>query len=133
MKTLKLFAAALVLGGLTFGATAPATAQPVAGGIVVEYNNIDIAVVASGWSVIDVLRGHVYNSSDEFVGYVHDAIVLPDGSTSYVIVNVAGWLNIAAKLIALPVEAFGIRNDGNLVLPNATKDNLKALPRFYYN
>jgi len=134
MKTLKLLTAALMLGGsLATGATAPAVAQPVAGGIIVEYKNLDLAIVAGGWSVLKVLRGGVYNSKNEFVGYVHDAIVLPDGSTSFVIVNVAGFLNIGAKLVALPVKAFGIRKDGNLVLPNANKDNLKALPRFYYN
>ncbi|WP_186766380.1 hypothetical protein [Falsiphaeobacter marinintestinus] len=46
------------------------------------------------------------------------------------IVNVAGVINIGEKLIALPVAAFEISADGDLVLPNATKGNLKSLPRF---
>lgn len=128
---MKLFAAGLVAGGLTVGANAPAAAQHVAGGVIVEYNNVDIALVAKGWSVLQLLRGSVYNSDGNFVGYVHDAIALPDGITSYVIVNVAGFLNIGEKLVALLAKAFGIRVDGILLLPNATKDNLKALPRFY--
>lgn len=112
--------------------TAAQSAPHVAGGVVVEYNNLDIALVASGWSVVKLLRGDVYNSAGDFVGYVHDALVLPDGDTTFVIVNVAGFLNIGEKLIALPAGAFEINPDGDLVLPNATKDNLKGLPRFYY-
>ena len=133
MKILKSSVVALALFSAAIGTTAPATAQPVAGGIVAVHQEIDIGIVANGWSVMKVLRGGVYNSGNDFVGYVHDAIVLPDGSTSFVVVNVAGFLNVGSKLIALPVEAFGIRKDGNLVLPNATKDNLKALPKFIYN
>ncbi len=64
------------------------------------------------------------------VGYVHDAIALPNGDATCVIVNVAGVINIGEKLIALPVAAFEIGADGDLVLPNVTKDNLKSLPRF---
>lgn len=104
----------------------------VAGGVVVEYNNLDVALVASGWSVVELLRGDVYNDGGDFVGYVHDALVLPDGDTTFVIVNVAGFLNIGEKLIALPAVAFEINADGDLVLPNATKENLKSLPRFHY-
>lgn len=125
----------VALSAFAFGApmTASAESAPhVAGGVVVEYNNLDIALVASGWSVIELLRGDVYNDRGDFVGYVHDALVLPDGDTTFVIVNVAGFLNIGEKLIALPAGAFEINADGDLVLPNASKDNLKSLPRFYY-
>ena len=132
MKLLIILARAVVLAGLIAGVNAPASAQHAAGGVVVEYNDLDIAVIANGWSILKLLRGNVYNAEEEFVGYVHDAIVLPDGVTSFVIVNVAGFLNLGEKLVALPAKAFAIRGDGHLILPNATKDNLKALPRFYY-
>lgn len=128
----KFLTTAAILTACVFGNTVPVSAQHVAGGIVVEHNNLDIAVVATGWSVVALLRGNVYNSGGDFVGYVHDAIVLPDGDATFVIVNVAGFLNIGEKLIALPADAFEINPDGNLVLPNASKDNLKSLPRFFY-
>lgn len=132
MNLLTTSAAVLLAASAVFtpGST---SAQHAAGGVVVEYNNLDVALVANGWSVIQLLRGDVYNASEEFVGYVHDAIVMPDGDTSFVVVNVAGFLGLGEKLIVLPAEAFEIRADGNLNLPNATKENLKALPRFYYN
>jgi hypothetical protein len=127
------FAAAIaVLGVLAAVNPSPSAAQHVAGGVVVEYNNLDIALVANGWSAVELLRGNVYNDLGDFVGYVHDAIVLPDGDATFIIVNVAGFLNIGEKLVALPAGAFGINDDGDMVLPNATKDALKALPKFRY-
>lgn len=128
----KFLSSAAILSAFMLGNPVPTSAQHVAGGVVVEYNDLDIALVATGWSVVRLLRGNVYNAGGDFVGYVHDAIVLPDGEATFVIVNVAGFLNIGEKLIALPAAAFEINPDGDLVLPNATKDNLKSLPRFHY-
>ncbi|MEP2027609.1 MAG: hypothetical protein ABJI96_02730 [Paracoccaceae bacterium] len=131
----KLLTTAAILCAFAFGAPMPASAQSaphVAGGVVVEYNDLDIAVVASGWSVVKLLRGNVHNESGDFVGYVHDAIVAPDGVSTFVIVNVAGFLNIGEKLVALPTFAFEVDKNGDLLLPNANKEALKSLPRFYY-
>ncbi len=124
--------AAALLAALSLLTPTPTSAQHAAGGIVVEYNDLDVAIIANGWSVVQLLRGNVYNQQGDFVGYVHDAIVLPDGETPFVIVNVAGFLNLGSKLVALPTAAFGLTPTGDLILPNATKDNLAALPTFYY-
>ncbi len=124
--------AAMLMVGAAFVQPFAADAQNKAGGIIVEYNDIDIALVADGWSVVELLRGNVYNDLGEFVGYVHDAIVTPDGETTFIIVNVAGFLNIGEKLVALPSMAFDVQADGDLLLANATKDGLKALPQFIY-
>ncbi|MDH3580208.1 MAG: PRC-barrel domain-containing protein, partial [Hyphomicrobiales bacterium] len=102
------------------------------GGVILAHTEIKIGMVAKGWSVSQLLRGNVVNEKDEFVGYVHDAIVTPKGDTSYVIVNVAGFLGVPVRLIALPSSAFSVVDDKNLQLPNATKENLKALPAFRY-
>ncbi len=123
---------AAILGAVTLSNPMPAAAQHKAGGIIVDYKNIDVALVANGWSVVELLRGNVYNELDEFVGYVHDAIVTPDGETTFVIVNVAGFLNIGEKLVAVPSIGFDVKENGDLLLPNASKDALKALPSFYY-
>lgn len=124
--------AVALVAALSFVSPAPTSAQHAAGGIIVEYNDLDVAVIADGWSVVQLLRSGVYNQQGDFVGYVHDAIVLPGGDAPFVIVNVAGFLNLGSKLVALPTAAFGLTPMGDLVLPNATKDNLAALPTFYY-
>lgn len=123
---------AALFAAFTIFAPASTSAQHTAGGIIVEYKDLDIALVANGWSVVQLLRGSVYNEQGDFVGYVHDAVVLPGGDTPFVVVNVAGFLNLGSKLVALPTAAFDLTPKGDLVLPNATKDNLAALPTFYY-
>lgn len=131
MKFMTTSAAALLTAFTVFSPVST-SAQHAAGGIILEYNDLDVALIANGWSVVQLLRGNVYNQQGDFVGYVHDAIVLPDGETPFVIVNVAGFLNLGSKLVALPTAAFGLTPMGDLILPNATKDNLAALPTFYY-
>ncbi len=131
--TKNLLIAMIVLGGFAVGSPRGALAQDhIAGGVIIAHTEINIGMVAKGWSVAQLLRGNVVNEKDEFVGYVHDAIVTPTGETSYVIVNVAGFLGIPVKLIALPSSAFSVVDNKNLLLPGATKENLKALPAFRY-
>lgn len=124
--------AAATTAAMTLAPVAHAQDNHIAGGIIAEYNDIDIAVVGTGWSVIELLRSNVYNDLGDFVGYVHDAIVTPDGETTFVIVNVAGFLNIGHKLVAIPNFAFGLNGDGDLILPAATREALEALPTFVY-
>lgn len=131
--TKNLLIAMIVLGGFAVGSPRGALAQDhIAGGVIIAHTEINIGMVAKGWSVAQLLRGNVVNEKDEFVGYVHDAIVTPTGETSYVIVNVAGFLGIPVKLIALPSSAFSVVDNKNLLLPGATKKILKALPAFRY-
>ncbi len=108
-------------------------AQHVAGGVHSSHVEIDTAMVATGWSALDLLRRHVVNEKDELVGYVHDVIISPDGTASYAIVNVAGFLGIAVKLVAVPTGAFEIGDKRKAILKNATKETLKELPNFQYN
>ncbi|WP_299923541.1 PRC-barrel domain-containing protein [uncultured Pelagimonas sp.] len=113
----------------------PVTAQErahVAGGVKLEYQDLDVQIIALGWSMKELLRGKVYNEQGKLVGYVNDAILSQDGQATFVIVNVAGFLNVGHKLIALPTPAFALTDSGDLVLPNATKDALESLPPFHY-
>ena len=134
MNKSTLYAALIILGGsLAAVPNAVAQGKHVAGGVMMSHTEINIGMVAEGWSAVQLLRGNVYNEKNEFIGYVHDAIVTPQGETSYVIVNVAGFLGVPVKLIALPAGAFEVTDRKNLRLPNATRDMLKKLPEFRYN
>ncbi len=127
-----LLASVAAIAGAISTPVAQAQDTHIAGGIIAEYKDIDIAVVAGGWSVGDLLRGNVYNDLGDFIGYVHDAIVIPNGQTTFVIVNVAGFLNIGHKLVAVPSLAFEVNERGDMVLPAATREALEALPNFRY-
>ncbi len=85
-----------------------------------------------GWSVKkSVLGKPVYNDQNEKVGTIRDLIVAPDGSVSAAIVAAGGFLGVATHDVAVPIASLDERN-GNLYLPGATKEALKATPEFEY-
>ncbi|WP_429280498.1 PRC-barrel domain-containing protein [Paraburkholderia sp. GAS41] len=96
--------------------------------LTVEQSN----VLLQGWSVKkSVLGKTVYNDQNEKVGTVRDLIVAPDGSVSAAIVAAGGFLGVATHDVAVPIAALDVRS-GNLYLPGATKDAIKATPEFQY-
>lgn len=85
-----------------------------------------------GWSVKKSILGKaVFNDQDQKVGTVRDLIVAPDGSVSAAIVSAGGFLGVATHDVAVPVGALDVRG-GNLYLPGATKEAIKATPEFQY-
>ncbi|KVR02904.1 photosystem reaction center subunit H [Burkholderia ubonensis] len=85
-----------------------------------------------GWSVKkSVLGKHVYNEQNQKVGTIRDLIVALDGSVSAAIVAAGGFLGVAAHDVAVPIASLDVRN-GNIYLPGATKEALKATPAFQY-
>ena len=133
MNAIRLLAGFVTIAFVVAGSNAFAQSKPhIAGGVQVVHTEINVALVAEGWSVVRLLRARVVNENAETVGDVHDAIVTPGGGVSYVIVSVGGFLGLGRKLIALPAGAFEVKDDWVVVLPGATKDMLKKLPEFVY-
>jgi hypothetical protein len=97
-------------------------------GVAVE----ELKAVALGWSAKkQILDKDVYNDSNEKVGKVEDLIIAPDKAVSYGIVGVGGFLGIDRHDVAIPAGQFKL--EGNkLMLPGATKEALKTLPKFEY-
>ena len=73
----------------------------------------------------------MYNSSGEKIGEVADLIITPEKAVSYAIVGTGGFLGIAQHDVATPVGQLKRQGD-KLRLPGATKEGLKALPKFEY-
>ena len=92
----------------------------------------ELKAVALGWSVKkQVMDKDVYNDTNEKVGKSEDLIVAPDKAVSYAIVGVGGFLGIDWHDVAIPAGQLEL--EGNkLTLPGATKEALKALPKFEY-
>ena len=114
--------------------TGPATIglAQVAGSTLFAVSTTELRIVANGWSAKRQILGQaVYNDQDEKVGSVDDIIVAGDKSVSYAIVNAGGFLQVNKYDIAVPVSSFKL--DGTrLMLPGATRDELKKVPRFEY-
>ena len=88
--------------------------------------------LAMGWSVKKTLMGKsVYNDAGQKVGTVQDLIISPDRNVSYVIVGAGGFVGIGRHDVAIPVVQIQ-DHAGKLIMAGATKDAIKALPRFEY-
>ncbi|WP_414474183.1 hypothetical protein [Microvirga sp. M2] len=58
-----------------------------------------------------------------------DLIVAPDKVATYAIVGTGGFIDLGEHLTAVPVSQFTLK-DGQIVLANATRQSLEAMPRF---
>jgi sporulation protein YlmC with PRC-barrel domain len=112
------------VGGTALGQVAGSTTL----GVTVEEQK----VLAVGWSAKKTILGQaVYNSSNEKIGEVEDLIITPEKAVSYAIVGTGGFLGIAQHDVAIPVGQLKLAGD-KLMLAGATKEGLKALPKFEY-
>jgi sporulation protein YlmC with PRC-barrel domain len=127
MKRIVVVALALVVpvpGGYAAAQVAGSTRL----GVAVE----EMKAVALGWSVKKQIMGQsVYNEQNQRVGKIDDLIIAPDTAVSFVIVGAGGFVGLGRHDVAVPVTQLK-QQDGKFVLPGATKEAIKALPRFEY-
>ena len=88
--------------------------------------------IVNGWSVKRQLLGQdVYNDKDEKIGKIEDIIIGRNRASSYGIVSAGGFLGIGAHDVAFPAGQFQMKND-RILLPGATKEQIRAMPPFEY-
>ena len=104
---------------------------PVAGQAVLGVTVAEQRLIAAGFRASKLLKQDVYNDKGEKIGKIDDLIVAPDGTLSIAVINVGGFLGLGNHRIAVPVHQFE-HIAPKAVLPNANKDQLKALPKFEY-
>ena len=103
-----------------------------AGSTLIGVSTVEMREVAVGWSAKKQILGKdVYNDSGDKIGDINDLIVAPDRAVSYAIVGVGGFLGMREHNVAVPVTQLK-QEAGKIVLPGATKDALKATPKFEY-
>jgi len=117
----------------SIGLTTPIIARAqVAGSTLLGVSVAELRDVTLGWSAKRQILGHaVYNDSNERIGSIDDVIVTSDKTVTYAIINAGGFLAVAKHDVAVPVSKLTLVDD-RLVLPGATKEALKASPRFEY-
>ena len=117
----------------SIGLTTPIIARAqVAGSTLLGVSVAELRDVTLGWSAKRQILGHaVYNDSNERIGSIDDVIVASDKTVTYAIINAGGFLAVAKHDVAVPVSKLTLVDD-RLVLPGATKEVLKASPRFEY-
>jgi sporulation protein YlmC with PRC-barrel domain len=121
----------LALTSLVIAAAAADSGAQTAGSMV-SVSSAEMRQVAAGWSAKKQILGKdVYNEAGDKIGEIGDLIVTPSRSLSYAIVGVGGFLGVGERDVAVPVSKFKLQI-GKIVLPGATKETLKAAPKFEY-
>ena len=91
---------------------------------------VDLQVVQKGYRTSKLAGRTVVNDLNEKIGTLDDVIVTKEHDI-FIPVQVGGFLGVGSRLVVLPFEAFKI--DANkIVLPNASKEQLKKLADFKY-
>jgi sporulation protein YlmC with PRC-barrel domain len=120
------FAAAFLSTAAIF--SVPASAQ-IAGGTLLSPN---VAELATGWSAKKQILGKtVYNEEKKAVGKIEDVIIAPDRKASFVIIGAGGFVGLGRHDVAIAASSLS-EMDGKIVLPGATKEAIKAMPKFEY-
>jgi len=93
----------------------------------------ELRAVAVGWSAKkQVLGKTVYNENNEKVGAIDDLIIAPDRAVSFAIIGAGGFVGLGRHDVTIPVTQLKQADDGKILLPGATKQAIKAMPKFEY-
>jgi sporulation protein YlmC with PRC-barrel domain len=89
-------------------------------------------VVGKGYRAGKLIGTSVTNDKNETIGKVDD-IIIDNNRVMYAVLQVGGFLGVGSRLIAVPYDSLKIDETGKkLVLPGASKDELKKLTEFKY-
>ena len=112
------------------GAAVPAALAQGAPQSVTEVRG-DVAKVEAGYRASKIIGATVYNGNKEKLGTVDDLILGPPDWAPYAVLSVGGLLGLGDHLVTVPLAKMQVAGD-QFLLPDATKDTLKALPEFKY-
>jgi PRC-barrel domain protein len=105
---------------------------PVASAVPVELVVVDVVQVANGFRASKLRGVTVSNPQNQKIGDLDDLIVGKD-RVLFAIVQVGGFLGVGSHLIAVPYSSLQINEDGTrIVMPGATREQVKGLPEFKY-
>jgi sporulation protein YlmC with PRC-barrel domain len=92
----------------------------------------DVVQLASGYRASKLAGADVYNKNKDNIGTLDDLIVSPGADRgTYAILSVGGFLGMGKHLVAVSFNDLQISNR-RVMLPEATKKSLEALPEFKY-
>jgi sporulation protein YlmC with PRC-barrel domain len=110
-------------------AAASPQATPPAGNPKLEVTKV---TAANGHRASKVIGSSVYNQQNQQIGNVDDLILSDQDKVAFVIVSVGGFLGMGGKLVAIPYDNIQGKGTTKLIIPDASADQLKAMPTFTY-
>lgn len=78
----------------------------------------------------NLIGANVRNSSNEVIGKIDSLLLTNDSRVVGAVIEVGGFLGIGAHQVVVPMEQISMIDAGNVSLPAATKDSLKAAPAY---
>jgi sporulation protein YlmC with PRC-barrel domain len=117
----------IVLGTLLFIVSAkPALSQGV------QLVNVNVSVIDKGYRLSKLVGAVVNNDNNENIGKIDD-IIIDSTKNMFAVLQVGGFLGLGSHYVAIPYGSLHISEDGKkIVLPGASKDELKKLAEFKY-
>ncbi|MFC0575811.1 PRC-barrel domain-containing protein [Paraburkholderia solisilvae] len=97
----------------------------------VTQTRVDVVQMGGGFRASKLSGATVYNSDKDRIGTIDDLILSPSDRNAFVILSVGGFLGMGKHYVAVPFSNLQI-SDKQVVLPNATKQSIEALPEFKY-
>jgi sporulation protein YlmC with PRC-barrel domain len=98
----------------------------------VQLVNVNVSVVDKGYRLSKLLGAAVKNDNNENVGKIDD-IILDSNKNMFTVLQVGGFLGLGSHYVAVPYGSLHISEDGKkIVLPGASRDELKKLAEFKY-
>jgi sporulation protein YlmC with PRC-barrel domain len=94
---------------------------------------VDVAKVAKGFRLTELLGRSVMNDRGERIGELQDFILGEDVSDVFAVIQVGGFLDRDSNLVAVPVSSLELADAGRkIVMPGASRDALGKLPVFAF-
>ena len=125
-----------LLAGLAVCAFA-GVAQAQTGAVTVPtQGNPNLAVASvkleNGIRTSKIVGASVYIDPNTTIGSVDDLIMTKDDKIVMAILSVGGFVGLGSKLVAVPFDQLQQGQDGKMMLPGVTKDQLNGMPNFVY-
>lgn len=123
-----------VLAGGAFVPAGGAFAQ----GAPQQVAKVDVKSLDTAYRGSKIIGSTVYNDQNQNVGKIDDLLISQDGKAPYAVLSVGGFLGMGDHLIVVPTSNLRVAFDKDksdntkIVLPNATKEQLKGLPQYTY-
>jgi len=127
MKKAMMLAGAALTSAVLLSGPAGSQGAPQTVGIA----QVDAHRLAAGYRASRVIGSTVLNNANEAIGTIDDILVSSDGKEPFAVISVGGFLGMGARLIIVRYESLKLAGN-KVVLPNGTREGLKALPEFKY-
>lgn len=123
---------ALPVAAMAAGMMMTLNVQPALSQAAVDIMVVDVAKVATGYRTSKLAGKAVQNDKNEKIGSIDDFIIAQD-KVLFAVLQVGGFLGVGGKLIAVPYEMLQISDNGDkIIMPKASKEDLRKLPEFKY-